>query len=385
MQFAGADTAVVPKVDVLVAGLGPGGCAAALAAHGEGLTTLAVEGRGPEATRSRLVLVRPGAQEVLRQIGLPNITHGRRASTIRQVEESLRGALSAAAGTPSTAAASGSDPATPPLSLCWHTRVVGLKPGPESVLVTLLDGATGQERRVEARHVVDATGGRLEPLGRPARVRSGSSHYVATAEYETPPWFDGIAGARDAATGEILVLVPMRGRGSVTAYLDAPPGGASDRETLLQRFEGVTRRLALGTPREEVLAVDVVQRVLQSPSPDRVLPIGDSVGTVDLWLGAGMSTAIEDALDAARAIAVAQRKPRAADELAHVRAASARILARHRSRMRNGHLLLLVRPLVIRLWPAVPLEDVQRDAVGCPKVLWSAARLIIGGRPRSTG
>ena len=46
MQFAGADTAVVPKVDVLVAGLGPGGCAAAMAAHAEGLTTLAVEGRG---------------------------------------------------------------------------------------------------------------------------------------------------------------------------------------------------------------------------------------------------------------------------------------------------------------------------------------------------
>ena len=54
--------APLQEVDVLVAGLGPGGCVAALAAHAEGFSTLAVEARGPEATRPQLVLVRPGAR-----------------------------------------------------------------------------------------------------------------------------------------------------------------------------------------------------------------------------------------------------------------------------------------------------------------------------------
>jgi len=379
MQTGSEAAAAMAEVDVVVAGLGPGGCAAALAARAEGLTTLAVEGRGPQATRSRLVLVRPGAREVLRQIGLPDITQGRRASTIRHMEEGLRNALADAAGQPGAACDA---TATTPLALCWYTRVVGLQPGPAGVVVTLLDQATGQERTVLARHVVDATGGRLEPLGRPARVATGPSHLVATAVFDTPPWFDGIAGTRDTVTHEALVLVPMRGRGSVTAYLDALPGGRTDREVLVRRFEEVTRRLALGMPREDVLVVDVVQRLLKRPSTDRVLPIGDSVGTVDLWLGAGMSTAIEDALDAARGIAAAQRAPRVAEELALTGATSARILVRHRSRMRSGRLMLAARPLLVRLWPAVRLEDVRREAVYCPALLWPAMRLIAGRRPQ---
>ena len=64
----GAAMTEVTEVDVLVAGLGPGGCMAALLAHRQGLSTLAVEARGPEASRMRLVLVRPRAQELLRQI-----------------------------------------------------------------------------------------------------------------------------------------------------------------------------------------------------------------------------------------------------------------------------------------------------------------------------
>jgi flavin-dependent dehydrogenase len=373
---AAAARPAVDTVDVLVAGLGPGGCAAALAAHREGLRILAVESRGPQGSRSRLVLVRPGAQEALRQIGLPDLTQGRRASTIREVEEKLREALEAAA-----AGLHDKGPASS-LSMCWHTRVVALQPCVGGMQVSLLDGVSGQQRTVMARHVVDATGGRLESLGRPARASTGRSHLVATAVYDTEPWFDGIAGTRDRATGEALVLVPMRGRGSITAYLDALPGGTTDRDTLQTRFETVAQQLQLGTPREPVLVVDVVQRLLQRASTDRVLPIGDSVGTVDLWLGAGMSTAIEDALDAARAIAAALRETRAEDELAHTRAASKRILGRHRSRKRGGQMMMLARPLLVRLWPQVPLEAVRREAVNCPAVLWPAMRLVAGRRPQ---
>lgn len=360
-------------LDLLVVGLGPGGCAAALAAHLQGLRTLAVEARGPEATRSRLVLVRPGAQDVLRRIGLPGVTHGRRASTIRHIEGSLREALTSRAAASDT------------LSLCWHTRVTALEQTPDHVRVSLFDATCGQPRTVHARHVIDASGGRLEPLGRPERERRGPQHIVATAEYETPPWFDGIAGVRDPASGEALVLVPMRGRTSITAYLDAPPGRATDPAALVQRFEAVTQRLAMGTPREPVLAVDVVQRLLRQPCSDRVLPIGDSVGTVDLWLGAGMSTAIEDAFDAAQGLAIAQGLAPAARELAHTRRTGAGILARHRARKRQGQWMLALRPLLVRLWPAVPLHTVQREAVGCPRLLWPAMRLVVGRRPQAAG
>ena len=68
-----------------------------------------------------------------------------------------------------------------------------------------------------AGYLIDATGGRLEPLGLPARRAYGPRHLVVTTEFETEPWFDGIAGARDTASREALILVPMRGRQSVTA------------------------------------------------------------------------------------------------------------------------------------------------------------------------
>ena len=93
MGAAEGDEAPMDRVDVLVAGLGPGGCAAALAARAQGLSTLAVEAHGPQATRSQLVLVRPGAQAALRQLGLPDVTEGRRTTTIRHVETRLRAAL----------------------------------------------------------------------------------------------------------------------------------------------------------------------------------------------------------------------------------------------------------------------------------------------------
>ena len=55
MNPAGPADADPARVDLLVAGLGPGGCAAALAARARALSTLAVEARGPEATRAQLV------------------------------------------------------------------------------------------------------------------------------------------------------------------------------------------------------------------------------------------------------------------------------------------------------------------------------------------
>jgi 2-polyprenyl-6-methoxyphenol hydroxylase-like FAD-dependent oxidoreductase len=171
-------------VDVLIAGLGPGGCAAALAAHAEGLSVLAVEARGVEATRSRLILVRPGAQAALARIGLPHLTEDRRTTTIEQVENRLRQAL---IRTADTAAAERTRRASPALDLCWHTSVTGFEIGHDPVQVTLTDAATGQARTVVARHLIDASGGRLEALGRQARVQLGRSHWVATAQYDAPP------------------------------------------------------------------------------------------------------------------------------------------------------------------------------------------------------
>ena len=358
------------RVDVLVAGLGPGGCMAALTAQRLGLSVLGVEARGRHGNRGRLVVVRPKAQALLSAMGLTDITRGRRTTTLRHVEERLRQTLCTAAD-----AAEAQRP-----TLFWHTRVVALEPGHDRVRVTLASD-DGRQHTILARHVVDATGGRLEALGRPPRRRTGARHIVVTAEYATPPWYDGIVGARDPGTGDAYFLIPMRGRNGITAYLDSPPGEGESEAVLRQRFEAIAQRLGLRDLRQDVQAVDVVQRLLPAPSADRVVPIGDAAGTVDLWIGAGMSTAIEDGADAAQAIARAQHAGDPATEMRLTQEASARAVARHRSRIWLGRLVVAARPLIIRLWPTLPLDQVTRDALRSPRWLWQGIRVVFGRRP----
>lgn len=365
------------EVDVLVAGLGPGGCAAALAVHAQGLRAMAVEARGIEPTRSRLILVRPGAQQALARLGLPHLTEGRRTTTIEQVENGLRRALVATAEAAGTA-----QPPKAALDLCWHTRVSGVDVAPDRVQVTLTD-ADGQSRRVSARHLVDATGGRLEPLGRPPRVKAGRSHWVITAQYSTPPWFEGIVGVRDRSRHEVFLLFPTWGRKGVIAYCDAAPERCDDVEAFTRRFEAVAERLALGAPTQPVAAVDVYPRALLRPSPDRVVATGDSVGTVDVLWAAGLSNAIEDALDVAQGLAAAQREASIDAELARTRALSARLHARHRASIGHCRLLLAARPLLEHAWPSAVLPEVGRESFGPPPLLWPAIRFVFGRRPQA--
>lgn len=365
-----------------MAGLGPGGCAAALAAAQEGLHTLAVDARGPDPLRTQLVLVRPGARRALDGLGLPDITQGRRTTTIRQVETSLRAALAEAAQRRAGQAR--------PLQVHWHTSIVALDVQAERVLVTLRDDASGptplppRTRQVSARHVVDATGGRLEALGRPARERAGPNHWVLIAEYGTPPWWGpGLVGVRDAKRHDMYLLFPTWHRETVIAYFDAHPGRAVNTQALGQCFDAMAAGLGLGPPLQPVVSVDVMQRRLMRASRDRVLPIGDAVGTVDVLLGAGMSTAIEDGAEVGHAVASAQRAASAAAEMAVTRRASARILARHRRSMRHGRLLLWARPLVEWVWPKARLPVVDRSIPGPPPLLWPAVRFVYGRRPQN--
>jgi flavin-dependent dehydrogenase len=377
-----AQAAPVTSVDLLVAGLGPGGCAAALAAHAQGLHILAVDARGPEAQRTQLVLVRPRAQAALVRLGLPDITEGRRTTTIRHVENRLRAALAARAAAGARAAADAGTPA--PVSLAWHTAVVGLQTGDDQVRVTLRDEATGALRQVGARHVIDATGGRLEALGRPARRQAGPVHMVITAEYAAPPWFEGIVGVSDPLTHELYLLFPTWGRRGVIAYLDTLPGTPVPADALQDRFAAVAQALGLGAPLQPLWAVDVHQRALVRPVTDRVVPIGDAVGTVDVLTGSGMSTAIEDGADAGQAVAWAQRSANPQAEAALQHSLGRRLFVRHRRVMRRGRLILAVRPLLERAWPRAALPDITRATPGPPPLLWPAIRFVFGRRPRPT-
>jgi flavin-dependent dehydrogenase len=375
MTPSDAPSPPLSEVDLLVVGLGPGGCMAALTAQRLGLRVMGVEARDRVGTRGRLVVVRPQAQALLTGLGLNDITGGRRTTTLRHVEECLRQRLCEAAQAPEGGA-------LPRPAVHWHTRVTALDSGADHVRVTLQD-AEGGTRTVRARHVVDASGGRLEDLGRTPRVRTGARHIVVTAEYATPPWYEGIAGAHDPRTGDAYFLIPMRGRTGITAYLDSPPGEGESEAALTARFNAIGERLGLRDIVQEVQAVDVVQRLLPTPSPDRVLPIGDAAGTVDLWIGAGMSTAIEDGDDAARAIAQAQRCGDAAEELRLTREASARAVARHKARIWLGRVVVAARPLVIRMWPKRSLETLGRDEVSSPRWLWQGIRVVFGKRPEA--
>jgi flavin-dependent dehydrogenase len=371
--------APLQEVDVLVAGLGPGGCVAALAAHAEGFSTLAVEARGPEGTRPQLVLVRPGARAALQRLRLNDITEGRRTTTLRHVENRLRRTVENAANATFPRAASTADA---PLELHWHTSVVRLEPGVDGVLATLRDELAGTERTVKARHLVDAAGGRLESLGRPARAPAGPRHVVVIAEYPTPPWFGSLVGVRDPETHELYSLFPTWKRQSVIAYLDTPPRQPVDEATLIRRFESIAARLELGPPLQPLQAIDVAQQLLPRSADDRVIAIGDAVGTVDVLLGAGGSAAIEDGIDAVRGIAAARRDRSPGGGQSHLRATNERILARHRSWARRGRLMLALRPLFERVWPRAPLSSVERGTVGPPPLLWAAVRFVCGRRPQ---
>jgi 2-polyprenyl-6-methoxyphenol hydroxylase-like FAD-dependent oxidoreductase len=362
------------QVDLLVAGIGPGGAAAAIAARRLGLNTLAVEARGPQATRSQLILIRPGARIALRQIGFADITEGRRTTTIRHVENRLRAALAEPA--------SG---ASAPFAYHWHTSVVGLAIQSTRVLAILRDETSGALRQVAARHLIDATGGRLEALGRPPRVRVGPSHWVITAEYAVAPWFEGIVGARDPSTHDLVLLFPTWGRRGVIAYLDSLPGAAADGEQLAQRFEALASNLGLGQPLYPTWAVDVFQRAVRQASPDSVMPIGDAVGTVDVLTGNGMSTAIEDAVHAVQAACAAQRasSPDVASVL--TRTANAQVLARHRRAIRGGRLILAFRPILERAFRSTTFAQISRAQVGPPPLLWPAIRFVFGKRPSAAG
>lgn len=364
------------QVDLLIAGLGPGGCVAALAAAQAGLRTVAVDARGPVPTRAQLVLVRPGARRALQGLGLHDVTGGRRTTTIRQVETRLREALHTAA----TDSAQGPTP----LQVHWHTSTCGLEVGSDRVLVTLRDETSGALRQVSARHVVDACGGRLEALGRPRRERAGPNHWVLIAEYGTPPWWDGVVGLRDPARHDMYLLFPTWERKSVIAYFDAQPDRAVNVQAMAQRFEALAEGLNLGAPLQPVVSVDVMQRRLARASRDRVVPIGDAVGTVDVLLGAGMSTAIEDGADVGHAIAAAQRAAAEGAEMRLTCQTSARVLARHRASMRQGRMLLWVRPIIERFWPAYRLPGVDRELPASPPMFWPAVRFIYGRRPQHT-
>jgi flavin-dependent dehydrogenase len=140
----------VPRYDLLVVGLGPGGAAAALAARQLGLSTLAIEARGPEATRAQLVLVRPRARAALARIGLVDITEGRRTTTIRQVENRLRSLLEEGRG------AEGFEHR-------WHKGVAALAEADDHVAASLRDESGGRHWTMRARHVIDASGSRPWP------------------------------------------------------------------------------------------------------------------------------------------------------------------------------------------------------------------------------
>ena len=187
---------------------------------------------------------------------------------------------------------------------------------------------------------------------------------VVTAEFAAPPWFDGIVGVRDRASREICILFPTWQRRSVIAYLDSLPGSQVDAADMVRRFDGLAQRLALGAPMQPPLAVDVYQRVLPRPTGDRVVPVGDAIGNVDVLWGAGLSNAIEDGVDAGFALAAAQRRGSTDAEMALTRDLGQRLFRRHHQTIRRGRLILALRPVMERLWPAFQEIDTSSGALG---------------------
>lgn len=341
------------RLPVVVAGAGPAGTATAIALERAGTAALVLEARGPVATRARNIFLRPQAREIMRD--LVGSDPGR-DTTIRSIEHSLRGAARAE-GVP----------------IDYHHRVTGLVEHSDHVTVQVQREGSDAVGSIDARMLVDATGGRLAAtdVDELARVPTGVHHTYVTAQYDRAVDFDHVRGAFDRARSESLILYPVdQGRGFI-AYLDLPPGAAIDEATALGRFDAIAGRLQLGAPTSPPQAFDAQQHLARSAARGHVLKVGDSAGNADPYIGAGVAAALVDAMSAARAITGG------VDPVVAARAAAEDVLAGHRALARQASLMIDARPFAMRTLPAARFDESLRpEMLGRSRILDAAARFI---------
>jgi flavin-dependent dehydrogenase len=285
----------VPDVDVLVAGGGPVGLAAAVRAREAGLSVAVVdprtgpvdkacgEGLMPAAVRGLAELgVRPSGRPF---VGIRYLAPGRTVASRFRAGAGLgvrRTALHAALAERAAA--------------CGVSRVVG------TVARVDQDGSGVSAAGIRARWLL-AADGLHSPVRRGLgleRDAPGGRRYGLRRHFAVAPWSDHVE-VHWAEHVEAYVTPVSDQVVGVALLLDG--GSRAPYDELLAAFPALLARLRGAQPATEVRGAGPLRQVAAAPRVGRVLLVGDAAGYVDALTGEGISVGLATAQAAVAAVA----------------------------------------------------------------------------------
>jgi flavin-dependent dehydrogenase len=285
----------VADVDVLVAGGGPVGLAAAVRARELGLSVAVVDPRSDPVDKACGEGLMPAAVRGLRRlgvepdgrpfVGIRYLAPGRSVSSTFRAGPGLgvrRTVLQAALA--ASADASG------------VTRVLG------SVGTVVQDGSGVTAAGIRARWLLAADGlhspvRRSLGLERPA---PGGRRYGLRRHYAVAPWSDHVE-VHWAEDAEAYVTPVSDGLVGIALLVDG--GARAPYDHLLAAFPALLARLRVARPATDVRGAGPLRQVAVAPRAGRVLLVGDAAGYVDALTGEGVAVGLATAAAAVAAIA----------------------------------------------------------------------------------
>lgn len=289
-------------VDVLVAGGGPVGLAAAIRARASGLTVIVVDPRTDPVDKACGEGLMPAAVRGLRELGVEPA--GRPFVGIRYLAPGRTAASRFHAG--------------PGLGVRRTVLQAALAERAEACGVSRLVGTVGTVEQdasavtaagIRARWLL-AADGLHSPVRRtlglertdPACVR----RYGLRRHFAVAPWSDHVE-VHWAEHAEAYVTPVSDRLVGVALLLDS--GARAPYDDVLAAFPALMARLRSAEPASEVRGAGPLRQVCAAPRVGRVLLIGDAAGYVDALTGEGIAVGLATAR--AAVLAVAQDRPAA--------------------------------------------------------------------------
>jgi flavin-dependent dehydrogenase len=287
-------------VDVLVAGGGPVGLAAAIGARAAGLTVAVVEPRATPVDKACGEGLMPAAVEALQRLGV--VVPGRPFVGIRYLAPGRSVAARFRAGP-------GSGVRRTELhgQLAARAAAVGVQAVSGSVRDVGQDAGSVSAAGLRARWLIAADGlhspvRRSLGLDEPSVGGAGPARYGLRRHFAVAPWSHHVEvhWGQDTEAYVTPVAEDLVG----VAFLTARRGPSYDE--LLDGFPALAARLRGAEPVTGVRGAGPLRQSARTPRVGRVLLVGDAAGYVDALTGEGVAVGLGTAVAAVNAIAAAR-------------------------------------------------------------------------------
>lgn len=289
-------------IDVLVAGGGPVGLAAAVRARQLGLTVTVVEPRRTPVDKACGEGLMPSAVTAVRALGVEPVGVPFRGIRYVRDDHAVEGFFRAGCGL-------GVRRTTLHAALAARARELGVQR-----VTGRVTGIQQHRGHVEAdgrsaRWLIAADGlhspvRRHLGLDRPVRT---SPRYGLRRHFTAEPWTDlvEVHWCEDAEA----YVTPVAPHEVGVALLSGP---GRRYEEILGRFPALLARLAAAAPSSDVRGAGPLHQVARTPAYGRVLLVGDAAGYVDALTGEGLATGLATAAAAVDALAAGRPEQYAA-------------------------------------------------------------------------